>query len=63
MTVIIPRHNILLSQRLQFQQVPRITLKEEGNYRLYVGDFYGAHLEVIFTIYTLFIVQNLITCP
>lgn len=59
----IQRHNIILSQCLQIQQVARITLEEGENYRLYVGDFYGMNLEEIFTIDTLFIVRNLITCP
>lgn len=52
----IQRHNIILSQCLQIQQVARITLVEEENYRLYVGDFYGMNLEEIFTIDTLLIV-------
>lgn len=61
--MVIQRHNILLSQCLQIQQVLRITLEEGENYRLPVGDFYGTNLEAIFTIYTLFNVQNFITYP
>lgn len=61
--MIIQRNNILLSQCLQIQQVLRITLEEGENYRLPVGYCFGRNLEAIFTIYTLFNVQNLITYP
>lgn len=53
--MVIQRHNILLSQCIQIQQVLRITLEERENYRLPVGDFYGTNLEA--DIYHLYSVQ------
>ena len=38
-------------------------MEDEENDRLYVGDIYGTDLEIMFTIYIIFIVQNWITYP